>query len=171
VEQTGTDSDCVGTTPNYYAWYEFYPRASFEILTVPVKPGDSISALVYYDSSNKDFYIQITDETTGKSYTKGSTVSGAVRSSAEWIAEAPCCTNSGGILPLSDFGTITFGGDSTGVPYSNWAKDTSATAPIGGYPAVNTILIDKTASSTSPQTVGCSTLSSDGSTFSCTWAQ
>ncbi len=29
VEQTGTDSDCVGTTPNYYAWYEFYPKASY----------------------------------------------------------------------------------------------------------------------------------------------
>ncbi|MBV8905823.1 MAG: hypothetical protein JOZ22_19490, partial [Acidobacteriia bacterium] len=36
VEQIGTDSDCVGTTPIYYAWYEFYPRNAFEILTVPV---------------------------------------------------------------------------------------------------------------------------------------
>jgi hypothetical protein len=33
-------------------------------------------------------------------------VSGAPRSSAEVIVEAPCCTNSGGILPLTDFGTI-----------------------------------------------------------------
>jgi hypothetical protein len=33
-------------------------------------------------------------------------VSGAARSSAEVIIEAPCCTNSGGILPLADFGTM-----------------------------------------------------------------
>jgi hypothetical protein len=31
VEQTGTDSDCVGKNPSYYAWYEFYPNPSFEI--------------------------------------------------------------------------------------------------------------------------------------------
>jgi hypothetical protein len=25
VEQTGTDADCIGKTPYYYVWYEFYP--------------------------------------------------------------------------------------------------------------------------------------------------
>src|SRR5579884_4318905 len=25
VEQTGTDADCSGSTPQYYAWYEMYP--------------------------------------------------------------------------------------------------------------------------------------------------
>jgi hypothetical protein len=34
------------------------------------------------------------------------TVRGAARSSAEVIVEAPCCTNSGGILPPTDFGTV-----------------------------------------------------------------
>ena len=31
-------------------------------------------------------------------------------SSAEWIAEAPCCTSSGGVLPLAKFGTWTLTG-------------------------------------------------------------
>jgi hypothetical protein len=34
-------------------------------------------------------------------------VSGADRSSAEVIIEPPCCTDSGGTLPLTDFGTIS----------------------------------------------------------------
>ena len=170
VEQTGTDSDCVGKKPNYYVWYEFYPRASYEVTSVPVKPGDVIFAFVYYESSSKEFLVGVTDETTGKSFTKTGKVSGADRSSAEWITEAPCCTLSGGILPLSDFGTITLGSDSTGVNNTNWASDTSLTAPIGSFPATNVIEINKTASSTSPQTSKCSTLSSDGTSFSCTWA-
>jgi hypothetical protein len=168
VEQTGTASDCFGTIPIYYAWYEFYPKAMVPVASV--KPGDSISALVYYDSSIEEFIVEITDETTGKSYSAASAVSGAVRSSAEWIAEAPCCTSSGGILPLSDFGTVLFGKDSTGVAYTNWAMDASTTGPIGSFPAVNVIEINKTGSTSSPQTSTCSALSTDETSFSCTSA-
>jgi len=171
VEQTGTDSDCVGAIPSYYAWYEFYPRASVEITSVPVKPGDSISAIVYYDSANATFYTEIIDVTTGKSFITGAKVSGAVRSSAEWIAEAPCCTITGGILPLSDFGTVNFGEDVSGVPVTNAASDQSTTAGIGGFPAVDVIEINKYGTSTSPQTSDCSALSTDTTSFSCTWAQ
>jgi hypothetical protein len=35
-------------------------------------------------------------------------LAGAERSSAEVVAEAPCCTASGGVLPLTDFGTASF---------------------------------------------------------------
>lgn len=171
VEQTGTDSDCAGTTPVYYAWYEFYPRASVEISSITVRPGDSMKALVYYNTSTGKFDIQITDETTGKSYETAGTVSGAVRSSAEWIVEAPCCTAGGGILPLSDFGTISLGKDATGITGTNWAKDTAAEDPIGVFPAVNVIEINKFGTTSSPQTSDCSTLSTDETSFSCTWAQ
>jgi peptidase A4-like protein len=170
VEQTGTDSDCVGKTPNYYVWYEFYPRASYTVTSVPIQPGDVIYAFVYYDAAVNEFIVGVTDETTGKSFTKAGAVSGALRSSAEWITEAPCCTILDGILPLSDFGTVNFGTDSTGVAYTNWAKDSSTTGAIGSFPPVNTIVIDKTGTSSSPQTSTCSALSSDGTSFSCTWA-
>jgi hypothetical protein len=33
-----------------------------------------------------------------------------VRLKAEVITEAPCCTGSGGILPLADFGTVSYTG-------------------------------------------------------------
>jgi hypothetical protein len=171
VEQTGTDSDCVGGTPNYYAWYEFYPSASFNVDNFPVAPGDVIAAAVYYSATTDRFTVQITNETTGLTFTKGARVAGALRSSAEWITEAPCCTLNGGILPLSDFGTLAFGKDRTGVKTSNWAIDTSTTAPIGGFPAVNTVDIEKTSTQSSPQTSSCSALSGDKTSFTCKWTQ
>jgi hypothetical protein len=166
VEQTGTDSDCVGRSPSYYAWYEFYPHPSFEITSLSIKPGDRMSASVVY--SGGEFTITITDETTGRSYTKSSTVSGAKRTSAEWIAEAPCCTGGGGILPLSDFGTILFGEDTSGVSATNYATDSTTSGAISSFSSVEEI--NKVGSSSSPQTSTCSALSTDGTSFSCTWA-
>jgi hypothetical protein len=169
VEQTGTDSDCDGKSPSYYAWYEFYPNPSYEITSVPIKPGDQISASVTYSGS--EFTITLENVTTGKSFTKSARVSGAKRSSAEWITEAPCCTSGGGILPLSDFGTVLFGEDSTGVSGTNYATDSSHSGAIGSFPAADIEEINKTKSSSSPQTSTCSaSLSSDGTSFSCTWA-
>jgi len=168
VEQTGTDSDCVGTRPNYYAWYEFYPHPSFQISGMTVSPGNKMYASVTYSGS--EFTVTITNETTGKTFTKSSRVSGAKRSSAEWIAEAPCCTGSGGILPLSDFGTILFGQDTSGISGTNDATDTSHSGDIGSFPSSAINEINKVSSSTSPQTSTCTSLSSDGTSFSCTWA-
>jgi hypothetical protein len=170
VEQTGTLSDCTGRNPSYYAWYEFYPNPMYEVTAVPIAPGDVISASVVY--SGGEFTVTISNVTTGKSYSKSATVSGASRSSAEWIVEAPCCTNSGGILPLSDFGTGLLGDDSTGVSGTNYATDSSiASAPIGSFGSPNIEQISKVGSRSSPQTSTCSALSNDGSSFSCTWAQ
>src|SRR5580700_10950014 len=125
VEQTGTDSDCNGSSPSYYAWYEFYPAGSVLISSVPVSPGNKMDAQVVYNGTQ--FTITITNETTGRSFSKSSRVRGAARSSAEWIAEAPCCTNAGGILPLSDFGTVDFGDDYTGLSGTNDATDSTTT--------------------------------------------
>jgi hypothetical protein len=156
----------VGRNPSYYAWYEFYPHPSFEISSLSIRPGDRMSASVVY--SGGEFTITITDETTGRSYTKSSTVSGAKRTSAEWIAEAPCCTGGGGILPLSDFGTILFGEDTSGVSGTNYATDSTTSGPISSFSSVEEI--NKVGSSSSPQTSTCSALSTDGTSFSCTWA-
>ena len=111
VEQTGTDTDCSGRTPQYYAWYEMYPAPSYEINHI-VRPGDKISASVTYAGSSS-FTLTISDSTQGWTYTTSKRLSGAARSSAEVIAEAPCCTSSGGTLPLADFGTVNFTGSTS----------------------------------------------------------
>jgi len=167
VEQIGTDSDCFGKNPFYYAWYEFYPQGQVIITGVPIKPGDKISAGVHYHIGDGKFEVAIMDHTTGKSFSTRVAVPGALRSSAEWIAEAPCCTSTGGILPMTNFGTVTFGLDHTGVKDTNAALDTSTIGAIGAFPAVNTIRITKTSSPSSPQTSSCSKLSTDGTSFSC----
>ena len=106
VEQTGSEVDCVGQTAEYYAWYEIYPAAEVTFSNT-VKAGDRFSASVRYMGSNK-FRLTITDATQHWKRSATRRLAGAARSSAEVIAEAPCCTNSGGILPLTAFGTVSF---------------------------------------------------------------
>ena len=166
VEQTGTDSDCSGKSPSYYAWYEFYPAGSVLISSVPVSPGNKISATVTY--SGTEFTITITNESTGKSFSKSSRVSGAQRTSAEWIAEAPCCTRSGGILPLADFGTVDFGDDYTGVSGTNDATDSTVTGPIGSFGSTVNEAVMVNGSTGANEAVP-SGLSTDGSSFTVTW--
>jgi hypothetical protein len=108
VEQTGSEVDCVGQTAEYYAWYEIYPAAEVTFSNT-VKAGDRFSASVRYLGSNK-FRLTITDATQHWKRSATRRLAGAARSSAEVIAEAPCCTNSGGILPLTSFGTVSFSG-------------------------------------------------------------
>lgn len=57
-------------------------------------------------------------------------------SSAEWIAEAPCCTAGGAPLPLSQFGKVAFtgAGAATGgamEPVPTFTADTLTEAPGG----------------------------------------
>ena len=108
VEQTGSDTDCRRGRAVYYAWYEMYPNPSVSYSNA-VQPGDHFNASVTYTGSN-NFSLFIQDVTRGWSHTTVGTLAGAARSSAEVIVEAPCCTASGGILPLADFGTVNITG-------------------------------------------------------------
>jgi Peptidase A4 family len=163
VEQIGTHSDCLGSDPVYYAWYEFYPGPSELISTVPVKPGDRITASVVYTGDN-NFTLSITDVTTGKSLIGSATFEGAKRASAEWIVEAPSNAPGGGALPMTDFGTAHFGEGFTGVSTTNYAA-----GPIGSFGTYNVEMISKAATSSSPQTATCSALEWSLTSFSCVW--
>lgn len=162
VEQLGTETDCVGHTATYHAWYEFCCiEPEITIPSLPVAPGDVIAASVTYTGSG--FTLAIKDVTTGKAYSKSGNIGGARRTSAEWIAEAP---SSGGVLPLADFGTSVFGKDSTGIASSNMASIGSKTGPIGKFP--NFFQITMVNGSGNPKAVP-SILSSDLTSFSDTW--
>jgi len=157
VEQVGTDSDCDGDTPSYYAWYEFNPSPAMFIDSISIAPGNEMSATVSY--SDDEFTLTITNLTTGESFTKSSPVSGAKRNSAEWIAEAPCCTRSGGILPLSDFEIVSFGADH--------ATNASKSGPISAFGS--NVLKMTMASSKSVDKAVASPLMSNGTSFFVTW--
>ncbi len=126
VEQLGTDSDCVGkNNPSYYAWYEFFPNPSVQISGMTITPGDTLSAEV--SASGTSFTLSITDVTTGVSFSKTGTVSSAVKTSAEWVAEAPSlCIAQCQIQPLTNFGTVNFSGSfTTGNGHTGSISDTA----------------------------------------------
>jgi len=104
VEQTGTDADCSGGSPVYYAWYEMYPHFP-KNLSLVIHPGDTIHASVT-TAGTGTFTLTITDRTTGASFTTNQKLRSANLSSAEVIAEAP--SGSGGVLPLTNFGSVGF---------------------------------------------------------------
>ncbi len=106
VEQIGTEVDCVDGAAQYYAWYELYPGTSVNFAN-PVQPGDHLTGSVSYQGSDQ-FKLTLADATQNwtQSFTK--TLTGAQRSSAEVITEAPA--DSTGTLPLTNFGSVGFSG-------------------------------------------------------------
>jgi len=156
VEQTGSEVDCVGRTAEYYAWYEAYPAASKDY-TNTVKAGDVFNATVTYTTNNQ-FTLFIQDVTESWSHTTTVTVAGAKRTSAEIIAEAPCCTFLGGILPLTNFGTMAF--------TSSVVTPTSGSSEaIGSAPGLTAITMVDNFGRDKDTVSGLT----NGENFSCTW--
>ena len=156
VEQLGTDSDCNGSTPSYYAWYEMYPNPSVD-LSNPVSPGDSLTSSVVTNGTN--YTLSIRDNTKGWSYS--TTQSGDFsRSSAEVIAEAPseCAEIFCSEIPLANFGQVNFTGSAV--------SDSSGTSGgLSAFPADEITM----ASSTGTTEATPSSLSDAGADFSVTW--
>ena len=120
VEQTGTSADCSGGSPRYYAWYEMYPKFPTN-LSVPIRPGDSISASVTTNGSG-NFTLTLRNNSTGQTFTTSQRQRKAQLASAEAIAEAP--SSSGGVLPLTNFGTVGFSATTVnGEPIGNFNPD------------------------------------------------
>lgn len=121
VEQTGTDADCSGTTPVYYAWYEMYPKYPTTYRDV-VAPGDHFTATVSTNGRG-NFTLTLTNTTRGWTESVAKKLRGAALASAEVIAEAP--SSRSGVLPLADFGSVSFSGAAV-----NGATLTSSTPGI-----------------------------------------
>ena len=149
VEQTGSEVDCSGSSPRYYSWYEMYPAYPVNFSNT-VRPGDHFTGSVSVSGST--YTLKLADTTQGWSHTVTASLSGAANSSAEVITEAPCCTASGGILPLAHFSPITF---------SSATVDGSA---IGNFNPTQIIMINN--SGTPKDSI--SSLSG-GTSFTATW--
>ena len=102
VEQVGIEADCSGSTAQYYAWYEMYPK----LVTVvfPVRAGNAVQASVTYERPGRKFVLMLRDMTSGRHLTRilKCAAKACLRSSAEVISEAPS-NATGGILPLADY--------------------------------------------------------------------
>jgi hypothetical protein len=104
VEQTGSDAVCQNNSASYGAWFEAYPDPSYGY-DATVEPGDQFESLVYAPGDSFEIFIE--DVTQGWYGEQNIVLSNAEKASAEVIAEAPY---SGGILPLTNFGTVAFSG-------------------------------------------------------------
>ncbi|HEX6538428.1 MAG TPA: G1 family glutamic endopeptidase [Candidatus Dormibacteraeota bacterium] len=100
--QTGTEADYYNGSAHYYAWWEILPAAETVIPSLPVQPGDVMSAGIHRNS-NGTWNITLSDSRTG-SFTTTQNYGGAL-TSAEWIQEAPSV--GGRIANLAHFGNVT----------------------------------------------------------------
>lgn len=176
LEQAGTEADCSGGTARYFAWYELVPSAPVKI-PMSVHPGDTISSTVTVNGTAVT--ISLADRTTGQSFTRTLPMTSPDTSSAEWVAEAPsaCSSDLSNCTPMSlaNFGKVTF-------------TNASATTTDGHTGTISdarwstaALTLDPSASDTGSggaqfasaqraAAAGPSSLSSDGSSFSVTYA-
>lgn len=158
VEQLGTESDWLNGSASYYAWFEMYPKRAYLISGFAVHPGDVISAEVKYIGSSK-FVLSMTNTTTGQTFSTTQKAGNASRSSAEWIVEPPYA---GGVLPLADFGTMSFS-DCT-------ATINGVTGPIGDTHWQNDAITMQTSGGTVKATPSALDDTGGVSSFDVTWS-
>jgi hypothetical protein len=158
VEQIGTDSNCAAYTGVYWAWWEMYGRPGFLAgAPVPiahtVNAGDLMAASVVSTGTPGSYTLNIEDRTRGWVYSTTQSDPDAVGGSAECIEEQPEALG----LPLTDFGSVTFGEcmatGNNGRPTPVWDHPNSA--------------VEMRSGSTRKAVV--SPLSENGSQFTVTW--
>jgi hypothetical protein len=153
VEQDGTLVECYESTAYQYSWWEMYPTNDIQVVGESVAAGDHITGTVV--RSGTSYKLTVTDSThTANSFSTTQTGSDA-NSSAEWIAEAPCCSGSS-VYPLSDFHTWTL----TGATVST----TSGSGVISTYPNYEITMVGTSDTKAVP-----SALNSSGNGFTVTW--
>jgi hypothetical protein len=107
VEQIGTDSDCINGSPQYFAWYEMYPKKT--VLIENLSPGDTVKVAVEVSHVRKgDFTLTLQVDGGPKTEITAHNPSARLVS-AEVIAEAPSSSHGPrSALPLADFTNVAF---------------------------------------------------------------
>lgn len=103
--QAGTEETVLSSGQTRYdAWIEMLPQYSHPI-PLGVHAGDSVTVSIQ-DKGGDNWQISFANNTTGGNYQRTVQYTSS-HSSAEWIEEAPS-GGRGGVLPLDNFGSISF---------------------------------------------------------------
>jgi hypothetical protein len=102
--QAGTQASVGSGQVVYSAMWEALPHKA-EPIPMRINAGDQMSVSITQQTPGT-WQISISDATNGQSWTKSVTYNSSL-SSAEWIEEAPA-TGRSRILPLDNFGSVTF---------------------------------------------------------------
>ncbi|KZV75430.1 aspergillopepsin [Peniophora sp. CONT] len=117
ILQTGVDFTVSGTRTSFDAWFEWFPAAAVDFSGFPVSAGDSITATVTATSTTAGTATLLnhrTGTTVSHSFTRQPAL---CQENAEWIVED--FEEGGSLVPLSNFGTVTFtGASASGVSLS-----------------------------------------------------
>lgn len=162
VEQAGVLAQCYNGKAYYRAWTEFYPAMPTYASWNP-SPGDKVSVTATCTSSGA-CTATVTDGS--QSYSNNAVVSGAQLASAECIAERPSSGVS--LLPLANFGVAKYGYDNTYISGTCDVTFSNGTTEAFGSTTHN-YQIDMLSFS-GKMLASTSSLSSDGSSFSVTYA-
>jgi hypothetical protein len=109
--QAGTQDVTSGSQHQFQSWIETLPQASQQV-PLAVAPGDSITTSITESAPGSGVWsIDLKNNTTGQSY-QTTVHYRSSQSSAEWIEEAPAnlSGNATTIVPLDNFGTVSFSG-------------------------------------------------------------
>jgi hypothetical protein len=174
LEQIGTEADCSSSGGgNYYAWYELVPRGPV-MVSLTVHPGDTIAASVTV--AGRRVVLALRDLTTRASSLTRQRASAIDVSSAEWIAEAPslCLGENCRVLPLADFGSVSFSGasatttngDSGAIGASSWSLSALELLDLSGDFGNARFGRPQTVATAAP-----TSLTSSGTAFTVAWKQ
>ncbi|KAH9834825.1 peptidase A4 family-domain-containing protein [Rhodofomes roseus] len=106
ILQTGVDFTIDGGSVSYDAWYEWYPDYAYDFSGISFSAGDTVKLTVTASSTTSGTAV-IENQSTGQTVTQDITSSSALcEENAEWIVED--YEENGSLVPLADFGTVTF---------------------------------------------------------------
>ncbi|KAI0325226.1 acid proteinase [Cubamyces sp. BRFM 1775] len=112
ILQTGVDFTISGGRVSFDAWYEWYPDYAYDFSGFEISAGDSITATVTATSTTSGSATLI-NHSTGQQVTHSFSRQPALcEENAEWIVED--FEENGGLVPLANWGTVTFTGASAG---------------------------------------------------------
>jgi hypothetical protein len=163
VEQGGSEAYCprAHKAATYGLWWEMYPTNSIQTVLI-INPGDHITASVTFVPGTQLFTIEVSDTTSGQSFTEQETcASGLVceRSSTDVITEDVGRFGANSFFPLAKYGTMTYAG----------AEVTDTTGDSGTISAptwLNAAVTEKLRRTTYAKVTA---LVSGGSSFSAIW--
>ncbi|CDO72003.1 hypothetical protein BN946_scf184943.g38 [Trametes cinnabarina] len=112
ILQTGVDFTVSGSSVSFDAWYEWFPAAAFDFSGFTVRAGDSITATVTASSTTSGTATLINHSTGQQVSHSFSRQPALCQENAEWIVED--FEENGGLVPLANWGTVTFTGASAG---------------------------------------------------------
>ncbi|KAI0350815.1 aspergillopepsin [Trametes cingulata] len=112
ILQTGIDFTVSGSRTSFDAWYEWFPDFAHDFSGISISPGNSITVTVTASSLTSGT-ATIINHSTGQQVSHSFSGQPALcQENAEWIVED--FEENGGLVPLANWGTVTFTGVSAG---------------------------------------------------------